>query len=1013
MAYVSVRATADASQYRTAMRQMTAEMKALSSAYVATQAKAQTFGKQSDILKNKQKELTDKIRLQKEIVKTTGNEHQRLTEKLQKQKTKHEELKAKINEVERAYNESVDATGKNSNASKQLKEELDKLKTSLKNNESSIASTEVALNKQVVAANKAETELTKYEQELKKLNQELADHKLDSFAKACETTGNKLESFGRKMSVVSAGAAAFIVGSSKAAIEFESAFTGVTKTCDEVYDKNGKLAYSYEDLRQEILNMSQELPQSTTEISAVAEAAGQLGIKTEDISGFSKVMLGMGEATNISSDVAATSLARFANITGLASDEAETAEVKYGRLASTIVALGNNSATSEAEIVEMGMRIAGAGKQINMTDAEIMALAASLSSVGIEAEAGGTAISTVMSNIDKAVSTNGKTLSTWAAVAGMSSADFKAAWSNDVMGTLQLVIGGLGDAKAGGENLNILLEELGISGIRQTDMMKRLSGASDILNNSVDIANSAWQENSALADEVAKRHETLESQLGMLRNKAQILGITFGEILMPHLQNGVDVLSGLCDWFGNLSQETQGTILKTSLLVAAMAPLLIVTGKVAKGVSDGVKAYKEVRGIIQKVIERKTAKIAVDTAETAATKAGTTATAAKTLSTMKNTVVTTANTVATKAAAAGQRLLNSALLANPIVRVIAIVALLVTGFIALYKNSETVRAAVQKLWGEIKTNLIGAFNTLKPHVIAIKDALMELWNTIKAVILPVFNEFKAAVKQIYNENKPVITAIVSSFKTAFNTIKTVIKTVFDNIVVVIRTALGVVKNVINLVTAAIKGDWQGVWNSVKSIASTIWNGIKSYLSNILNGIASIFGIKLSGIQSKVTSIFNGVKNSISEKMEAVSTKVKTVIDRIKGFFNFKVSMPHIPLPHFSISPAGWKVGDLLKGSIPKLSISWYRYGGIMTRPTAFAMAGNTIMAGGEAGAEAILPLDTFYKKLNTMLNTKLEALEQAVNVNIESHTYIDGEEVASRTETKVLDRMAINMKKRR
>ena len=192
----------------------------------------------------------------------------------------------------------------------------------------------------------------------------------------------------------------------KTGIDFESAFAGVKKTVDapkEVIDK----------LRESIINMSKEMPQSASELAGIAEAAGQLGIETQNIEGFTKTMAQLGDATNMASTDAADSLARFANITGMS-------QTNFDRLGSVIVDLGNNMATTESEITAMGMRLAGAGHQVGMSEAQIMSFAAALSSVGIEAEAGGSAFSTVMSKMQLAVEQGGESLNDFANVAGMS-----------------------------------------------------------------------------------------------------------------------------------------------------------------------------------------------------------------------------------------------------------------------------------------------------------------------------------------------------------------------------------------------------------------------------------------------------------------------------------------------------------------------------------------------------------------------------------------------------------------
>lgn len=250
------------------------------------------------------------------------------------------------------------------------------------------------------------------------------------FGNAAEQAGKKMKSFGDSVSGVGAaftkGVTAPIVAGAgyalKAAVDYEDAFAGVKKTVDEVKDSNGKVVYSYDMLSKGIRQMAKEIPASTTEISHVAEAAGQLGIKTKDVLGFTRVMIDMGKSTNLSSEEAATALARFANITQLDPS-------KYSNLGSSIVELGNNFATTEKEIVEMGLRLAGTGKVVGLTDPQILGLATAMSSVGIEAEAGGSAFSRVMQKINTQVLSGGEDLWKFAKIAGKSADEFAASYS--------------------------------------------------------------------------------------------------------------------------------------------------------------------------------------------------------------------------------------------------------------------------------------------------------------------------------------------------------------------------------------------------------------------------------------------------------------------------------------------------------------------------------------------------------------------------------------------------------
>lgn len=314
-----------------------------------------------------------------------------------------------------------------------------------------------------------------------------------------DSVSKKFTDIGKKMSVVSAGIVAGLGASVKASIDFESAFAGVLKTVDGTTEQ-------LDNLKQGIIDMSKEIPASTTEIAKVAEAAGQLGIETDRILEFTRTMIDLGESTNLSSEQASTALARFANIVQMSQKD-------FDRLGSTVVALGNNFATTEAEITEMALRLAGVGKQVGLSEAEILALSTALSSVGIEAQAGGSAFSRLLSNIQLAVETGGEDLRNFAAVAGMSAEQFANAFRDDAVNALNLFIQGLSDTSGSGQSAIAILDEMGITEIRLRDAILRASGASDLFTDAVKLGNQAWEENTALTEEAGRRYETTASQM--------------------------------------------------------------------------------------------------------------------------------------------------------------------------------------------------------------------------------------------------------------------------------------------------------------------------------------------------------------------------------------------------------------------------------------------------------------------------------------------------------------------
>ena len=306
------------------------------------------------------------------------------------------------------------------------------------------------------------------------------------------------------------------------AMKFEDSFAGVRKTVNATELEFAKLEESFR-------NMAKQMPINVNEINRVAEAAGQLGIKKENIVEFTKTMSMLGVTTNLSADEAATSLARIANITQMSQKE-------FSNLGSTIVALGNDGASTEKEITEMALRIAGAGKTVGMSVPQILSFANALSSVGIEAEAGGTAISQTMIRMAKAVATGSDELELFAGAAGMSGAAFQKAFKEDAAGAVLKFMEGLKSMSDAGVDVFSFLDKAGLDGIRLTDAMLRASNAGDLFRKSLELGSKAWQENNALQTEAEKRFNTFSSQLTITWNLIKDYLITIGQELVPVLK---------------------------------------------------------------------------------------------------------------------------------------------------------------------------------------------------------------------------------------------------------------------------------------------------------------------------------------------------------------------------------------------------------------------------------------------------------------------------------------------
>lgn len=440
--------------------------------------------------------------------------------------------------------------------------------------------------------NNANAQINRTESQLRNLSAEIKrmESPWTQIGERMTKTGDKMQSFGRSMTSfgrdysmkvtapIVAGGTAMV----KSSIDYESAFAGVRKTVDATEEE-------YQALSDGIREMTKVLPASAVEIAGVAESAGQLGIKKENILDFTRTMIDMGEATNLSSEQAATEFARFANIVGMSQKD-------FDRLGSVVVDLGNNLATTESEVVSMGMRLAGAGKQIGMSEAEIMSFAGALSSVGIEAEAGGTAFSKVMTKMQLSTQRGGKELEQFAKVAGMSASDFKKSFEKDAAGAILKFIEGLSKAEEQGESANSILDEMGLTEVRLRDALLRASGASDVFSDSLQIGTKAWEENTALTEEAEERYKTTESQLKILWNRIKDVAITMGDALAPALLDAIDAAEPLiqkiedgAQAFSEMDKEQQQTILKMIALAAAIGPASIGIGQLSSGVGGLLK----------------------------------------------------------------------------------------------------------------------------------------------------------------------------------------------------------------------------------------------------------------------------------------------------------------------------------------------------------------------------------------------------------------------------------------
>lgn len=330
----------------------------------------------------------------------------------------------------------------------------------------------------------------------------------------------------------------------------------------------------------------------------------------------------------------------------------------------------------------------------------------------------------------------------------------------------------------------------------------------------------------------------------------------------------------------------------------------------------------------------------------------------------------------------------------PIIAVIAAVAAAIAGIIAIIQNWGAITQWFGELWNTICTGIGAMVDSLKAWFSNLWTHLQSVWEGICNVVqtavmllgsiiqgaidiitLPfqmIWENCKGIVSSVWEGIKSVVSsaihAVSSTISSVMGAIKNVISTVWNAISSKVSSVLNTIKTTVSTVFNVVKSVASSIWNGIKSVISSVVDGIKSKVSSVFNGVKSTVTSIFNGIKSTATSVWNGIKDAIIKPVEAAKNAVKGIIDKITGFFSgMKLELPKIKLPHFKISG---KL-SLSPPSVPHLSIDWYKEGGILTKPTVFGMNGSSLMAGGEAGKEAVLPLKGFYDQLEHILSSRM------------------------------------------
>ena len=407
---------------------------------------------------------------------------------------------------------------------------------------------------------------------------------LKDTGKGIKEVGESIDTITKPIQYASTALAAGGVASAKFAIDFEDSFAGVKKTVDATPEQLAKIKQGIIDLSTTGIDGRGAIPQTATELNELAAAGGQLGISQENIIDFTEVMAQMGSATNLVGEEGAATLARFMNVMG-------TSQGEIRNIGSAIVDLGNHSATTESEIAEMALRMGKYGSSVRMSAADVLGYSAALSSLGIEAQMGGSAIGRTWLSIETAVASGGEGLTKFAKYSGKSAEEFKEQWNTDSSGAFNGLLKGLQSA----ENLTVALDDLGINNTQDIQAMMALVNGYDLVTESVNRSNTAYKENTALQEEFNAKNETTASKLANTKNNIIEAARSIGETMLPSIQDASTTVADFAKGLSQMSDEQKRAVVNTGATVIAIGAISKVSAGAIKGVGGIVEAVGNIK----------------------------------------------------------------------------------------------------------------------------------------------------------------------------------------------------------------------------------------------------------------------------------------------------------------------------------------------------------------------------------------------------------------------------------